>query len=521
MRPRGVRLALTVLLALVAGSPATAVAQNAIRVGLYGEIVTHDPHVERNRYGIVLLRNVYEPLVDLKPGTTQLEGVLATSWTVSDDGRVYTFQLRPGVKFSDGTPFGADAVKLNIERIQKLKLGPFLQVRPIKQVEVVADQSVRITLDKPFAPFLRGLALVRFISPAALKANAGTDDAQKWLVDNTAGTGPYKAVAWKHGREIAWTRNEHHWRPFGPKQFDRVVLRVINEPSTQQLMLEKGDLDIIYLFNRDDVPRLRANPKLQIVEGLPWEQQYIMLNGMLAPTNSRKVREAFAHVWNPAEYVELMGGTVLPSDGPVPADLIGARGSQVVYKYDVERARGLLRESGIAPGTTITLMYNKGDEPKRLAVELFQAQLAKAGVSAKVEVDAWPAQLKFMTDWFKAPNPQTGKHGAGFISSPRFGTGWDMLYYLFHSDARGGVGSNLMNYSNPQVDALINEAATIQDEDKANELLRRATKLIADDAPFVFVSRTKELIPMQKTIKGLVYRKELTRYVLFYELTRE
>lgn len=521
MTRRGIRLALMLVWALVAAGPATAAAQNAIRVGLYGEIVTHDPHVERNRYGIVLLRNLYEPLVDLRPGTTQLDGVLAASWKVSDDGRTYTFQLRPGVKFSDGTPFNAEAVKINVERIQKLKLGPFLQVRPIKQVEALSEQSVRMTLEKPFAPFLRGLALVRFISPAALKANAGSDEAQKWLVDNTAGTGPYKAVSWKHGQEILWTRNEHHWRPFGPKQFDRVVLRVINEPSTQQLMLEKGDLDIIYLFNRDDVGRLRANPKLQVFEGLPWEQQYIMLNGMQAPTNNRKVREAFAHLWNPAEYVDLMAGTVLPSDGPVPADLIGLKGSQVVYKYDVERAKALLREAGLAAGTPITLMYNKGDEPKRLAVELFQSQLAKAGIAAKVEVDTWPAQLKFMTDWFKAPNPQTGKHGAGFISSPRFATGWDMLYYLFHSESRGGVGSNLMNYSNPQVDGLISEAAALQDDDKANELLRRANKLIAEDAPSVFISRTKELIPMQKTIKGLVYRKELTRYVLFYELTRE
>lgn len=519
MRQRGIHLALIVGLVLGAGAPAAA--ENAIRVGLYGEIVTHDPHVERNRYGIVLLRNVYEPLVDLKPGTTQVDGVLATSWTVSDDGRTYTFKLRPGVKFSDGTPFNAEAVKANIERIQKLKLGPFLQVRPIKQVDAVADQTVQITLERPFAPFLRGLALVRFISPAALKANAAADNAQKWLIDNTAGTGPYRAVSWKHGQEIVWTRNEHHWRPFGARQFDRVVLRVINEPSTQQLMLEKGDLDIIFLFNRDDVGRLRANPRLQVVEGLPWEQQYIMLNGMLAPTNQRKVREAFAHLWDPAEYVELMAKTVLPSDGPVPAELIGLRGSQVVYKYDVERAKALLREAGFPAGSTVTLMYNKGDEPKRLAVELFQAQLAKAGVNAKVEVDAWPAQLKFMTDWFKAPNPQTGKHGLGFISSPRFGTGWDMLYYLFHSEARGGVGSNLMNYSNPQVDGFISEAATLQDEEKANELLRRANRLIAEDAASVFVSRTKELIPMQKSIKGLVYRKELTRYVLFYELTRE
>jgi peptide/nickel transport system substrate-binding protein len=497
-------------------------AQETLRVGLYGEIVTHDPHVERNRYGIVLLRNIYEPLVDLKAGTTQLEGVLATSWKVSDDGKVYTFQLRPGVAFGDGAPFNADAVRVNVERIQKLKLGPYLQVKPIAKLEALNESTVRFTLEKPFAPFLRGLALVRMISPTALKQHDEAGDlGRKWLIDNSAGTGPYKVVSWTHGQEMVWTRNPGWWGKPHARGFERLVLKIINEPSTQQLMLEKGDLDVIQLFNRDDVARLRANPRLQVVEGLPWEQQYVQLNAMAAPTNNRKVREALGHLWNPEEYVAVMGGTVLPSDGPVPSDLIGAKGSQVAYKYDVARAKNLLREAGVAPGTTLVLQYNKGDEPKRLAVELFQNYLMQAGLNVKVEVDTWPAQLKFMTDWFKSPSPQTARHGNGLISSPRFGTGWDMLYYLFHSDSRGGVGSNFMNYSNPTVDGLLAEAAATQDEQKGDELLRRASKLIAEDGAAIFVSRTKELIPMQKTVKGLVYRKELTRYLMFAELYRD
>ncbi len=506
-------------LSLVAPTPVRA--EQILRVGLYGEIVTHDPHVERNRYGIVLLRNVYEPLVDLKGGTTQLEGVLATSWKVSDAGKTYTFHLRPGVKFSDGTPFNADAVKFNLERIQKLKLGPFLQVKPIQRVEVVDDATIRFVLEKPFTPFLRGLALVRMISPTAVRANAGEDFARKWLVDNTAGTGAWQAVSWAHGQEIVWTRNTRWWGRFPEKGFDRVSLRVINEPSTQQLMLEKGDLDIILLFNRDDVARMRSNPRLQIAEGLPWEQQYIQLNGMAAPTNNRKVREAFAHLWNPEEYVALMNGTVLPADGPVPADLIGLDSPLAPYRYDPARASQLLKEAGVGATTPLVLMYNKGDEPKRLAVELFQAQLAKVGLNAKVEVDTWPAQLKFMTEWFKAPSQATAKHGLGFISSPRFGTGWDMLYYLFASEARGGVGSNFMNYSNREVDGLLAEAAATPDDEKSHELLRRAAGIVAEDAAAVFVSRTKELIPMQKNIKGFVYRKSLTRYLVFHELWRE
>ena len=514
--------ALTVLaLGLALAAPTPAAAEQALRVGLYGEIVTHDPHVERNRYGIVLLRNVYEPLVDLKGSSTQLEGVLASSWSVSDDGKTYTFQLRPGVKFSDGTAFDAEAVKFNVERIQKLKQGPYLQVKAIQRAEVVSDTTVRFVLDRPFGPFLRGLALVRMISPSAIRANDKDDLARKWLVDNTAGTGAWKAVSWAHGQEIAWDRNPHWWARFPAKGFDRVRLRIINEPSTQQLMLEKGDLDIILLFNRDDVARMRSNPRLQVVEGLAWEQQYIQLNGLAAPTNNRKVREAFARLWNPDEYVALMNGTVLPSDGPVPADLIGLTGSQVAYKHDPARAAQLLKEAGVGPSTPLALMYNKGDEPKRLAVELFQAQLAKVGLNAKVEVDTWPAQLKFMTEWFKAPSQATAKHGLGLISSPRFATGWDMLYYLFASEARGGVGSNFMNYSNSTVDGLLAEAATVQDDEKSQELLRRAAKLVAEDAAAVFVSRTKELIPMQKNIKGLVYRKSLTRYLVFHELWRE
>lgn len=514
-------LVLGMVVAAALGGAAAAAAQQPLRVGLYAEIVTHDPHVERNRYGIVQLRNLYEPLVDLKGNTTQLEGVLATAWSVSADGKTYTFQLRPNVVFTDGTPFNAEAVRVNIERIQKLKLGPYLQVRPITRVEPVGDLQVRITLDKTFSPFLRGMALVRMISPTALKAHDGGDSARAWLVDNTAGTGPYKLVSWAHGQEMVYARNPAWWGKPAAKGFDRVSLRVINEPSTQQLMLEKGDLDIIQIFNRDDLPRLRANPRLQVAGGLAWEQQYIQLNGMAAPTKDRKVREALSHLWNADDYMKVMGGTVLASDGPVPSDLIGAKGSLARYPFNPERARALLKEAGIQPGTPFIMHYNKGDETKRLTAELYQGPLAEAGFNVRIEVDTWPAQLKFMTDWFKAPSPQTARHANLFNSSPRFATGWDMMYYLFHSDARGGVGSNFMNYSNPRVDALITEAATILDEEKSLDLVRQAARIVAEDAGAIFVSRTQELVPMQKTIKGYVHRKALTLYLMYHELYRE
>jgi peptide/nickel transport system substrate-binding protein len=512
-------MAATLGLALVTAAPAAA--QQALRVGLYGEIVTHDPHVERNRYGIVQLRNIYEPLVDLKVGSTQLEGVLATAWKVSDDGKTYTFQLRPNVVFTDGTPFNAETVKVNIERIQKLKLGPYLQVRPVARVETAGEREVRITLDKPFSPFLRGLVLVRMISPTALRNHDGGDSARKWLVDNSAGTGPYKVVSWAHGQEFVYGRNPAWWGKPAAKGFERVSLRVISEPSTQQLMLEKGDLDIIQIFNRDDLARLRANPRLEIAGGLAWEQQYIQLNGMASPTNDRKVRQALSHLWNPEDYITLMGGTMLPSDGPVPSDLIGAKGGQVAYQYNPDKARSLLREAGVQPGTPFIMHYNKGDETKRLTAELYQGPLAQAGFNVRIEVDTWPAQLKFMTDWFKAPSPQTARHGNLFNSSPRYATGWDMMYYLFHSDARGGVGSNFMNYSNPRVDALLNEAATVQDEEKSLDLIRQASKIVADDAGSLFISRTREIVPMQKYIKGYVHRKQLTQYLMYHELYRD
>jgi peptide/nickel transport system substrate-binding protein len=515
----GTAAALALGLTLVGAAPASA--QQVLRVGLYAEIVTHDPHVERNRYGIVQLRNIYEPLVDLKGGTTQLEGVLGTSWKVSGDGKTYTFQLRPNVVFTDGTPFNAETVKVNIERIQKLKLGPYLQVRSIAKVETAGDLEVRITLDKPFSPFLRGMALVRMISPTALKTHDGGDSARKWLVDNSAGTGAYKVVSWAHGQEFLYERNRAWWGKPAAKGFDRVQLRVMSEPSTQQLMLEKGDLDIIQIFNRDDLARLRANPRLQVVGGLAWEQQYIQLNGLAAPTKERKVREAISHLWNSEDYVKLMGGTVLLSDGPVPSDLAGATGNQVVYGFNPERARALLREAGVQPGTPFIMQYNKGDETKRLTAELFHGPLSQAGFNVRIEVDTWPAQLKFMTEWFRAPSQQTARHANLLNSSPRFATPWDMMYYLFHSDARGGVGSNFMNYSNPRVDALLTEAAAILEEDKSLELIRQAAKIVAEDAGAIFISRTQELVPMQKSIKGYVHRKALTQYLMYHELYRE
>ena len=187
-------------LALIVGAgTAGAKDVDTLNIGVYLEAETLDPHVASST-DVWILMNVFEPLLaierDLQPVPR-----LATSWSASPDATVYTFNLRRGVKFHDGTAFDAEAVKFNLERIQTIKKGPAWLLAYVKSVEAVDSQTVRITLSQPFSPFLLGMTRVMMVSPTAVRRNEEQkgDYAAKWHIQNGIGSGPYRIEKWDEG----------------------------------------------------------------------------------------------------------------------------------------------------------------------------------------------------------------------------------------------------------------------------------------------------------------------------------
>ena len=513
------------LFTLPADTAAQPAAEKVLNVGLYIEPQSADPHNVEVATLLRELNSVYEGLVDVTEKIMVYEPVLATSWTVADDGLTYTFKLRGGVKFADGTPFNAEAVKVNYDRVMAVKRGPFAAVKAIKAVEVVDDSTVRMRLHQASGAFLATMRQFMMVSPAAIKANAGADMAQSWLNEHTAGTGPYRIERWQRGSVLTMVRNEHAWRGWTGKEFDRVNLRVILEAETQRLMLQQGQLDIAQIISVDALPALKRNPQIKVVESEYAGQMYFFLNNALGPMTDLRVRKALAYAWNHDKYKTLRKGIGPRADGAAPNAMFGpGYGFTHGYTHDIEKAKKLLAEAGIKKGTAITALVQKGDEQKRMLIEVLRDELAPLGLEVTIYEGTWPAIWKRMTDWGATRDAALNWHIAVFYKSPDLWTPWTFLYRMFHTDTHLHKPSGQYNmglYTNPGVDKLITEASLVMDADKAAPIWRRANEAIMADLPAIPVEKMVEIAVMRSDIQGYVFRPyETGRRLEFYKLSR-
>src|SRR5262245_54001847 len=278
------RLASAVLLlalALAAGAPAAAQPAGTLVVGLVAEPVNLDPaqvtDFNSNRVG----RRIVEPLVTFAEETTKLVPGLAESWTISPDGLQYTFKLRKGVKFHDGTPFNAAAVKFSIERQinpehpgNKIGKYPFANYffGNVKSIDVVDDATVRFVLKEPRASFLvvMAAAAASVVSPTAM-TKAGVDFASA-----PVGTGPFRYGSWTRGQQVVLEKFPDYWR--GAVRIDRVVYRPIVEDQARLTELLTGTLDLIVGVPPDFVAQLEGSPKANLLKQVGAHVWYLGIN---------------------------------------------------------------------------------------------------------------------------------------------------------------------------------------------------------------------------------------------------
>ncbi|HEX7041585.1 MAG TPA: ABC transporter substrate-binding protein [Trueperaceae bacterium] len=518
------RRGLILTTALIAGALAlsAALAQgNALVVDTTQDPVSIDPHVATS-VDFYLLGNAYEPLVTVAPDGVTVESVLAESWEVSDDGLVFEFTLREGVTFADGTPLDADAVAASIQRLKDLQRGSAWVVEPVDAVEVLSPTQLRITLAKPF-PFLQALPLVYIVSPTAVSEHeVEGDDATAWLSEHTAGTGPYQLARWDKGQRLVFTRNEDYWGGWEGDHFDEVTVLSQLDPGTARLLLESGDLDATLNFSVDDLPAFEANPDLTVIEAPTLQQLYLRLNNKYGPTADPRVREAIALAWNPADWQAAVQNT-LPADGPTPVELLGAGYTPSVgVEQDLERARELLAEAGYADGFTFNYLWDNPYEYKRVFGELLQAHLGQIGITVNMIAVSPATFFERVQSVDSDGDSPDAIHGFLLRAVPRIPDAYSFLYFLYYSDAQEGFGRNYLLYSNPEVDALIDEAIQTPDTAHKLELYRQANELIIADHPDLFVEKSIFTMPIRKDIQGFVFRPAEQWFPFrFYELHRE
>ncbi len=465
---------------------------NVLVVGQIAEPKSMDPATVTAVNDFRILMNVYDGLVRYKDGTLEVEPSLAESWTISDDGTVYTFKLREGVKFHDGTDFNAEAVKFNFDRILDENhpfhdTGPFplsFYFSSVEEVDVVDPLTIEFKLNAPYAPFLSNLAYTPglMVSPAAVEAQ-GKDFGR-----NPSGTGAFKFAEWEANSKVVIVRNEDYWD--GAPPLEAVIYRPITDANTRIAEMLSGGLDIMVEVPPDSLAQFRDNDSYKVVEQAGPHLWFLILNLKKGPFAEKKVRQAANYAINKKALVEnILQGTAQVAAGPTPPAFAWAYNDALEpYPYDPEKAKALLAEAGY-DGEEVTFYVTDGGsgmlDPVAMGTAI-QADLEAVGMKVNVETYEWNTFLGKV-------NP--GLEGKADMAEMAWMTNDpDTLPFLaLRSEAwpdKGGFNSGY--YSNPKVDELLNNARKSTDQAERAKLYQEMQTIVQEDAPWVFVANWKQ-----------------------------
>jgi len=326
---------------------------------------------------IMAMQNMYETLLHYDPLADDFKPVLATSWDRSEDGLTWTFHLRQGVKFHTGKEMTSADVKGSIERTIQRGQGASFIWDPLDRIETPDDYTVVFHLKYP-AP----LDLIVSAGYSAYIFDVDVADEEWFNAGNDAGTGPYTVESWTQGEQLVLTRFDDYWGGWNdPRQWDKVVFRIVPEAATRRQLMETGQGDFTYGLPPEMVEALRSNANLQVVETPSFQNLLGMLNTEKAPLDDVRVRKALAHAFPYQQVVDhVMQGTARPARGPIPYGMWGHGEDLPQPGYDLDEARRLLAEAGYPDGGfSLVLTYTAGDEVERRAAELYQVELGVAG----------------------------------------------------------------------------------------------------------------------------------------------
>ena len=474
-------------LAIGANPAAAQTPPGVLVVGQVAEPQALDPHAVTAVNDFRILMNVYDGLVRYASGTLEVEPALATSWEISEDGTVYTFTLREGVSFHDGSAFDAEAVVFNFDRMLDENhpyhdTGPFplsFFFSAVEEVEALDDMTVQFTLNAPYAPFLSNLAYPTglIVSPAAVMEHGAE------FGRNPSGTGAFVFEEWRANEAVVVTGNPDYWG--GAPALEAVVFRPITDANTRVAEMLAGGIDMMV-----EVPPVALSEfggdSFQIVEQAGPHVWFLILNALEGPFADVRVRQAANYAINKEAIVnDVLEGTAAVAAGPTPPAFAWAYNNDLEpYPYDPDRARELLAEAGVE-NPEITFYVTEGGsgmlDPVAMGTAI-QADLEAVGFDVTIETYEWNTFLGRV-------NP--GLEGEADMAEMAWMTNDpDTLPYLaLRTDAwpdQGGFNSGY--YSNPEVDALLEEARTSTDQDRRAELYRQMQEIVQEDAPWVFVA---------------------------------
>ena len=443
------------------------------------------------------LANVYDGLVRVTKDGANIEPALATRWDTSADGLTWTFALRPGVKFSDGTPLTSNDVKVSLDLARGGQRTVWKDnYKAIKEIQTPDPATVKIILTTPHAPLLSELAMFpAWIMQAAMATATDAkdyDDTKNWA---SKGTGAYFTESWKKGDPVILKRNPYYWK--NTPAVDEVRIEYIPDDNTRVLKLQGGEDDIVDFVPFSQLEQLNVQPGIK-AQNFPIQQTtFIILNVTKPPLNDLKVRQALNYATDKDAIIKsVFFGQGQVMNAPIPLGTYVDKSSPG-YPYDLAKAKALMAESSVPSGFALPMIVANNNQDRINTAIILKDEWAKIGVAVDVQ------QLDSAT-------VRAAYHGEGnFMATPSAWTN-DMNdpTEIVNYAMRGGEGSGSFaywtRYNNPDLSEKITAADLEQDPVKREAAYVAIQRTYLNDAPLVFIANLGATAAWRTNVTGFL-----------------
>jgi peptide/nickel transport system substrate-binding protein len=463
---------------------------DVLRIPYLGDMSVPDPDIFYDIEGNSVILNTYEGLVRYAPGSTKVVGALATSWTESSDRLTYTFKLRPGVKFHDGTPLTAKAVEASFQRRLAVNQAPAYMLKPIAKMSTPDDLTFVVKLKNPVNPFMAYMASSwgpKIIGPDAIVTHAGKDHGATWMHTHADGTGPFKLTSFDRGRQYVLTRNDGYWgnKPY----FRQVLIKITPDIGTQRLELQSGGLDgIMHSFPASELSSLPSS--VVVKKEASFLRLMLYVNTNKAPFDDPAVRAGLRSTIDIDQLVSQgYAGTATKSKGPYPEGLLPSQPS-LPYKIDPAAAKAA---GAKAKTKTITLGYSADESGvQRRVAELLQNQLQVAGYQVTLKEVQLPDVYGYINALKKAPDLLLATNTPDAAHPDT----WARI--LFYSSG----GLNFLGFNDPTLDKQLDQALSAPAA-TATTLYQEAGQRMIDGNALFFLGDVDNVFVLNKSLAGV------------------
>lgn len=494
--------------------PASA-APHILTVAAGIEPTTWDPAVSYSTE-IAWMPNMYEGLIRANPpGSAEpYSPLLATKWSTSDDGLEWTFNLREGVTFHDGTPFNAEAVKWSLERTIDMGEGASWIWGAVKEIQVVDEYTVKIILKSP-----QPLEAIAASGYGAWIVSPGIKDKGKDFFAQAggaeAGTGPYLLESYTPKEEAVFAKYGDYWGGWDAAKYSKIVYKYVADQTQQRQLLETGEVGVAQDLTMKDAMPMKSNADLQVGIFPSFVTDFIYVNTQRAPLDDVKVRQALSYATPYKDIIELcQQGQADQSRGPCPQTLWPNIDQNLPqYAYDIDKAKQLLSEAGHGDGFKVNLVTNANRPYQADGATLIKESFGKIGVDVTIKNVPWPQA------WDVAKGPADKRQDMLWIMWwPAYSDGYDCIGTVFKTEKVPLW--NLSYWYNDAFDKTVDEAfnLTVTDPTKSQELYNEAQTTIIDEAAAVYLYDSKVVVAADVGIDGVAMNPNYQRVLFWYDL---